>query len=164
MKQSGHDFQTALLPCIVQISGFLVDTVHCGRVSYGPQRSGGTSVHSVDRPIIDHSAETDLWSFLPRGCRVRTRLGIGRPEVTSDILRRCNRGLRPIWSTPSAAIRDRRKDVIFTGCQTIVLYPKSRNHRKMMVSVVFPTDQTFDGWMAEIPQIDAAHLRASWRR
>jgi hypothetical protein len=56
------------------------------------------------------------------------------------------------------------KMAIFTGCQTIVLYPKSRNHRKMMVSVVFPTDQTFDGWMAEIPPIDAAHLRASWRR
>jgi hypothetical protein len=56
------------------------------------------------------------------------------------------------------------KMVIFTGCQTIVLYPKSHNHRKMMVSVVFPTDRTFDGWMEEIPPIDAAYLRASWRR
>jgi|HubBroStandDraft_6_1064221.scaffolds.fasta_scaffold964579_2 hypothetical protein len=56
------------------------------------------------------------------------------------------------------------KMVMFSGCQTIFLYPKSRSQRKMMVQVVFPTDQTFDAWMADIPPIDAGYLRARWRR
>jgi hypothetical protein len=145
MKQSGHDFQTALLPCIVQISGFLVDTVHCSRVSYGPRRNGGTSVHSVDRSIIDHSAETDLWGF----CLGDAVFG---PVLVLAVLK--SRVILYADAIEASGLFGARrllrseiggKMVIFTGCQTIVLYPKSRNHRKMMVSVVFPTDQTFDG-------------------
>lgn len=56
------------------------------------------------------------------------------------------------------------KMVIFTGCQAIVLYPKSRDRKKITVSVMFPTDSAFDAWMSAIPPIDAAYFRARWRQ
>jgi hypothetical protein len=66
-----------------------------------------------------------------------------------------------MWKTRRLAKEDIiGKMVISAGSPMITLYPRARRQRKLMISVTFTTDKTFDNWMGEIPNITRAALRA----
>ena len=49
---------------------------------------------------------------------------------------------------------------VIAAYPTIVIYPKSRAARNMMVELAFNRDEAFDVWMSTIPFIDAKTLKA----
>jgi hypothetical protein len=51
------------------------------------------------------------------------------------------------------------KMVMAAGCLTYVLYPWSKDKKRLMVGVVFPLDAAFRDWMEGIPDADKAFFR-----
>ena len=56
------------------------------------------------------------------------------------------------------------KLVTSMGAPTIILIPKMKGEKKMMVSITFSPDQIFNDWMDEIPLLSKAILAARSRK
>jgi len=88
------------------------------------------------------------------GCYIGASLLKGRITLYRNAIESAG-----VWKQYRLAKADIAGKLIMSlGAPTIVLYPKAKHGKKMMVSLTFTPDHIFSDWMDEIPPLTQAML------